>query len=376
MTDNAPLFLGPMGRIVPSPAGGAAGMAQSLARTGGNAGNLIFQLATAQMIDMPLRPMGGAHGYNAPAGTAPLVLPAANHLRPADWAPLTRFLEGAQRPIAVFGLGADSANTPALRQSPSLMRLVAVLRERAIAITFRGARSAAIGADLGLNGVVLGCPSIFLNPLPDLGSHITRELQRAAWRPGLRCAIHAGDPFNPRTPTHSRAEQIMFRYVATGLAQHWILPSGGGTACAAAAGQIDAPESLSRALGHVDATPILARAGYVPFSARSWIARLRGVDLALGTRAHGALAGLAAGTPAPLTPIDARTSELAQTMHLPTLPLDALTRAATPQDAIASVAFSPAAFDTWRCTAAGQMAALLRGIGLRPAPHLDRLAAA
>ncbi|AEM41857.1 polysaccharide pyruvyl transferase family protein [Ketogulonicigenium vulgare] len=370
MTSPRVLFLGSLGHIPPTP-----DMRRQLDLMGGNAGNLVFQLATAQMIAAPLHQIGGGAPYALPKRRDLLVLPAANHLRPANWDPLSDFLEQADCPIAVFGLGADTQEGAALRGHASLMRLVGILRARAVLITYRGARSARIGAELGLQGVVLGCPSVFLNPAQRLGHVIAKGLARAAWHPMPRCAIHAGDPYNPRSALHRRAEQRLFSHVAQrgGL---WLLASGGADACGAAAGQHPPAPALCAALGRQDAAQILMQSGHVPHDARTWIGWLRGCDLALGTRAHGTLAALAAGVPGILSPIDARTTELAQTMQLPQLPLDALATAASPQDCAAAAAFDPDAFDAWRITAARAMAAALIRIGLTPAPALQHLAAA
>ncbi len=82
------------------------------------------------------------------------------------------------------------------------------------------------------------------------------------------------------------------------------------------------------------------------------------------------MAGLAAGIPGIIITHDSRTSELAETMHLPRLPMADLSGAPSLAQALSRVVFEGSAFDDWRAGAADQLASACARIGLPLCPEI------
>lgn len=363
-----------------------------LAALGANAGNLMFQYACPRLIEGAARHIGLANlPYTDPAAlqdARALVFPAANHLRlGADWTGLCAYLDAAQLPLVVLGLGAQARRKDmghmrrALQADLNVGRFAAILRERAVAISFRGDYSASVGQSLGLSGPVLGCPSWLLNPDPNLGQTLMRQFKTLADAP-LTMAVAAAAPFEIAADPERRAiDQILVQFLhqTDGL---YIQQSGGIAALRAARDGGDLlPDnhraSLSAILwpeGQDALWPLLKRTGYFPLSAPEWITKLSAVSLVLGSRLHGVMAALAAGRPAALIAHDSRTAETTATMALPSLEADALLNCATVQETLEHIQFDPDHFDQARQNAARGMVDLLQQAGLHPSAHLLGLA--
>jgi polysaccharide pyruvyl transferase WcaK-like protein len=101
---------------------------------------------------------------------------------------------------------------------------------------------------------------------------------------------------------------------------------------------------------------------------------MRGMDLALGTRLHGNMAAIAAGTPGVIIAHDSRTGELGQTMHLPHLDFEAAMAAPDLATALEAVKFDGAAFDAWRAATARRLCAVFDRLAIPVSGHVQRLA--
>lgn len=369
---------------------------------GANSGNLVFQYAASQIVDAPLVHVSLAETPYAETSAlrdaGALIFPAANHLRlGADWTGLAGYLAGVKLPIVVLGLGAQSpklggeAETiTALKADPHVRRLVDVLREKAVFVTVRGAYSQLVCEEMGLTGTeVLGCPSALLNPDPQLGAAVAGRMamlrSRLAEDPStpVRLAVTAAAPFEIRTDIHKRdIERRLFDWAmkTDGL---YIQQSGGVASMKAADGRwylLD--RNVRRSIAAViapETDPVefwafMAKAGRFPISAPGWRDEMRGMDLTIGTRLHGNMISLAAGTPGIIIAHDSRTGELAETMHLPSLSADAAMAAPNLAQALDSVKFDAAAFDAWRAQVARRMGQVFDRLGIPLAEYLRTLA--
>lgn len=369
---------------------------------GANSGNLMFQYAASQIIDAPQVHVSLAetpYGDTAALrGAAALVFPAANHLRlGADWTGLANYIGNLKLPVIVLGLGAqspklggESDTIAALKADPQVMRLVDVLREKAAFVSVRGPYSQTVCAALGLSGTeVLGCPSALLNPDPQAGAAMERRLKavrdRLSADPAapVRLAVTAAAPFEIRPdPPKRDLERRLFGWAMAneGL---YVQQSGGVAAMQAADGhwyKLDrnARRSITAVMAPeadaVDVWAYMARNGRFYLSAPAWRDEMREMDLVIGTRLHGNMAALAAGTPGIIIAHDSRTGELGQTMHLPHLDFEAAMAAPDLATALRHVAFDGAAFDAWRAGVARRLGQVLGGLGLTLAPHVRALA--
>ncbi|RAH96527.1 hypothetical protein DLJ53_31945 [Acuticoccus sediminis] len=368
-----------------------------LAALGANSGNLMFQYAAAQLLAGPQRHIGRSEiPYTDPAalrGAKYVVVPAANHLRlGADWTGFSNFLERARRPLVVLGLGAQSprlggerGTIEALKADPQVSRLAGVIRERAAFVSVRGAFSQTVCAEFGIDNVeVLGCPSALLNPDPEAGAAMAAKLEAARASPEVPLfGLTAAAPFEIARETEKRAlERRLFAWLRArgGL---YVQQSGGPEAVHAAgrswqtvpAGARGTIKSvLEPGAGDDEFWSFMARRGRFYTSAPEWMKEMGQLALMLGTRLHGNMAAIAAGTPGVVIAHDSRTGELAETMHLPAVDMEAVMAASSIGEVLAAVRFDGPAFDAWRRRTAATLADRMAALGIGVSAHLERLA--
>lgn len=378
----------------------------TLRALGANSGNLVFQYACTLMVDAPKTHIGMTEtpygDVAAVQATKKMIVPAANHLRAdSDWTGLNNFLAGINKPLIVMGLGAQSPKIggasetlEVLRGNKGVVRMIDILRERAEFVTVRGDYTKTICHEMGLHDVhVLGCPSATINPDPHLGRNMQAKLEavRDGGRDGgrdsatpPRIAVTAAAPFEIREdPPKRDVERQLFKWVSQtdGL---YVQQSGGIDAMRATNGRWyemarGARASITKVMAPdiepLDAWAYMAKGGRFYISARHWRDEMRDMDLCIGTRLHGNMAAIAAGTPGIIIAHDSRTGELGQTMHLPRLDLADAMAANSVQEALEKVVFDGAAFDAWRRDAAQAYVAAFARMDIPLAPHIQALAA-
>lgn len=365
---------------------------------GANSGNLMFQYAATNLVDGPTRHISLAEiPYSdsaALSGVEALIFPAANHLRlGADWSGLNSYLEAANKPLVVLGLGAQSPKIggegetiAALKADPHIRRMADILAERGAFVSVRGPYSQTVCEELGLTGVeVLGCPSALINPDPELGRKMAATLARLAEGEEATLAVTAAAPFEIREDTPKRElEQKLFAWVveAGGL---YVQQSGGISAMRAADGRwhtlAKGPRlSMSKVMGPqmdpVDLWAYMAGNARFYLSVPEWRDEMAGLDICLGTRLHGNMAAIAGGTPGVIIAHDSRTGELGQTMHLPRLTMEQVMAAGELSELWSQVEFDGPGFDAWRGRTAATLAGAFSRIGIPVSPHVTALATA
>ena len=368
-----------------------------LAVLGANSGNLMFQYAAARLLAGPQRHIGRSEiPYADPRGLSGaryVVVPAANHLRlGADWTGFADFLERARRPLVVLGLGAQSpklggerATVEALKADPQVSRLAGVIRDHAAFVSVRGEFSRLVCAEFGIRNVeVLGCPSALLNPDPAAGAAMEARLKAMAASPEVPLfALTAAAPLEIAGEAHKRTlEKKLFQWVRSrgGL---YVQQSGGPDSVLAAGPGWEKAAPGSRAVIRSVLQPEATEAEFWSFMTRrgrfytsdpEWIRDMAQVKLAIGTRLHGNMAAIAAGTPGVVIAHDSRTGELAETMRLPVVDMETVTAAGSLAEVLPQIRFDGAAFDAWRASAAATLRARMGALGIAVSEPLDRLA--
>jgi hypothetical protein len=350
-----------------------------------NTGNLMFQHAVTQMIADPKIFIGLTGLPYIDAGECKdgsyLVFPAANHLRTgADWSGLCGFFERSKIPLIVMGLGVQAADTSdpkataeALKADASAMRLVAVLREKAAWISVRGNFTADVCQLLGLDKVdVLGCPSLMLNPHANAGQRIAAKLEAAKNKDAPRMALTAAGPWDIK----SLAKQEIERKLLALLLQHqglYVQQSGGEAALAFAMLKFDKlplsallsfRQILDPSLSLDDMVSFARSKARIFFDAGKWISAMESVDVCIGTRLHGNMAAMAAGTPGCVISHDSRTDELAIEMSLPRLGAGAVQDVTDTHDLLEAIAFNAGRFDEARAAKRANYTRQLTTLGL------------
>jgi hypothetical protein len=287
---------------------------------GDNAGNLIFLLAAQRLlttsqqavsVDRFVIDPGAADAINE--RYAAYVIPLANAFRPsyeANLIRLTGLIERLRIPVVVLGVGAQ-ANTrydPArlAPMEPSVRRFVRAVLERGPSIGVRGEFTASYLDGLGFRDVeVIGCPSLFLY---GDGLRVTRRV--AALTPASPIALNV-------SPYVAAMGDVVRHHVAR-YPELVYVPQ-----------DIDSLERLLTGHGGDDTTAAdpIPRHHEHPLYARDqvrmyvdpwpWIEGLRDVDFAFGSRIHGNIAAILAGTPAVVLAHDSRTLEIARYFELP-----------------------------------------------------------
>ncbi len=284
--------------------------------------------------------------------------------------------------LVILGLGAQSEldfEIPEL--PPSTLDWIRAITERAPgagpSLGVRGAFTAEVldHYGFGANAEVLGCPSLFLNPSPYLGSEI-------AERTGMpeRVAVIAG---HESWPSLAKIEASLARIVTetngTYIGQHGLRMMRLTRGEAATFEEAD----LVRCRNHIcpDLEPEAfvqwtRTYGNVFFDVSAWLEHIRRFDFAIGARIHGTIIALQAGIPALCIAHDSRTLELCQTMGVPHVTPQDIPDGVKREDLLSLFEFDADAFDANRQLLAKRYVAFLKANSLRPARWLEDIAAA
>lgn len=291
---------------------------------GDNAGNLVFLQAAYRILatsDQQLDP----GNFSVDPVLAPVVnerydayvMPLANAFRPSYEPKLkriVRFIERLRIPVVILGVGAQSTprfSFDELRpMEPLIRRFVAAVLDRGPSIGVRGEITAEYLFGLGFRDVeVIGCPSMFLE-----GERLSVEKRAATLDREARLSINVSPyvrAMGPITVSHA-ARYPNLTYVAQDLPTLGAMLGGGWPSDR----RPDDPIPLHNA--HPLFAQRRARFYVEPWP---WIDDLRHRDFSFGTRIHGNIAALLAGTPAYVFAHDSRTLELARYFEIPHRPM-------------------------------------------------------
>lgn len=289
---------------------------------GNNVGNLLFSNASYRLLQTEGTEIvvGSVRGGRAEAerinATADhVVLPLANAFRLSYAETLDRMsetIEALKVPVTVLGVGAqlriDGKAGRLEEVNGSVVRFVRAVLDRSPSIGVRGEFTEAYLRGLGFSDVsVIGCPSLFLR---GPGLRIEKRIEKLT--PSSRISLNI-------SPYVRRLGPIVERHVARYpelryTAQH---REALGMLLARRSRSAERTPDRSQLPTHPDHP--LVRDGRTSFfvDAEPWIRYLADFDYSFGTRIHGNIAALLAGTPATVLAHDGRTMELARFYDLP-----------------------------------------------------------
>lgn len=287
-----------------------------------NAGNLIFSVA--------------AHGILHTAGTTitsdrfvidpndadrinerydAYVIPLANAFRvtyESNLIRLTQLIRRLRIPVVILGVGVQSdLRSEMTRLRPiqaSVKAFASAVLDRSPSIGVRGEVTLDYLNGLGFRDVeVIGCPSLFMRG-PDL------EIQKRLPALGrdARLAINVSPYVEAMAPIVTRHVERYpnLTYIPQDLDTLELLLWGPGRAHDAIAPTDPRPIHLGHPLFRDDKVRFFV-------DPPPWFQFLAGVDFCFGTRIHGNIAALIAGTPAVVLAHDSRTLELARYFEIP-----------------------------------------------------------
>ncbi len=306
-----------------------------LVQTGGNTGNLFIGHGLFHATDAQFKTMHPGFGA-VPAEQFGeqfdcLMIPASNFINPAlDLSGVYEYFSRTKTQMVCFGLGSQIVPGEPVVLNPGTERLIRLISERSGTIGVRGAFTADIMWKMGIRNISLtGCPSML-----GLSDRVLNDLC-APKDPVGRIAVN----FSNNVRRHSfhpegqrETENLLFDrlrreesfYVLQNEAHEMDLLDSirsGGTASAA-----DSVRQVLALFGRSPEDPDAER--YVRWNTRvfwdvpSWVAMMRTMTRSVGTRFHGNVAAILAGTPALVLVHDMRTLELAELFGIPHMVMD------------------------------------------------------
>jgi hypothetical protein len=287
---------------------------------GDNAGNLLFSVAAHKILetadtqviaDRFLIEHGAAERINERFDA--YVLPLANAFRPTYESNLIRLTELIRRlriPVVILGVGAQanvSYDTGRLAAMESSVKaFVSAVLERSPSIGVRGELTHDYLRGLGFRDVeVIGCPSMFID-----GERLRVEKRVPVIDAGAKLAINVSPYVTRMGPVvrHHVERYPDLIYIPQDIATLELLLWGdAGT-------DVDPGEDRPIHVGHPLFRDDKTRFFVDPWP---WLRFLATRDFSFGTRIHGNIAALMAGTPAFVLAHDSRTLELVRYFEIP-----------------------------------------------------------
>lgn len=305
-----------------------------LQNLGSNSGNILFSEGLYRSVKDAKR-LTYHFDNHALDDCDVVVIAAANWLNASsDFGEIAARLEQTKLPIIICGIGLQQTNPheyPELTEGT--MRLLRLAESSQGAIFTRGDQSAAfLQKVLKLHCVVsTGCPSLLL-ARPALNGRPVPAKRRRFRLQGPKLGLHSTRHLWDRTAV---GVQLKLYRQAMSSSSSLILQSELPEILALSGG-LRGHESGKAAvaiLERVYAKPFAKIQDYLQKKAiyhaqlEDWLGALGELDFCFGTRVHGTIAALLAGTPAVLMVHDGRTAELAERMNLPSIKASEVTQA-------------------------------------------------
>ncbi|WP_405672102.1 polysaccharide pyruvyl transferase family protein [Streptomyces sp. NBC_01530] len=295
-----------------------------------NSGNLIFSDASHKILETPgtevvsntMRTEVAAAGLINEEYDA-FVVPLANAFRPsfeAGLKRLTRLISRLKIPVVVLGIGAQTGlnyNAARLKpMEPAVREFVSAVLDRSASIGVRGEFTEKYLKDMGFSDVeVIGCPSLFM-----YGKELAVDKRTPALTAGSRIAVNGSHSAVQKQGlgkvidrAHARYPHLTFigQNLSDARQLHWRDLSHPNAAVTAIPTHPDHPMYREDKV-RVYVDPV------------TWIDDLRAYDFSFGSRIHGNIAALLAGTPATVLCGDSRTLELCRYFDIPHRRIDRL----------------------------------------------------
>jgi hypothetical protein len=288
-----------------------------------NSGNLVFLDSAYKILSAPGNQVvpdrmviNPRHADEINERYDAYVIPLANAFRRSYEGQLIRLTQLIRRlriPVVVLGVGvqANLAQSfgPVSRMEKSIREFARAVLERSPSVGVRGEITADYLAGLGFRDVeVIGCPSMFL-----WGPHLEVRARREQLAPDAAIALTVSPYVRAMGDivTHHVARYPNLTYIPQDLETLELLLWGDD-------GARRSDPKMPTYAGHP-----LIRDGRVRFYTHSWrwIRDLRQMEFVFGSRIHGTIAAILAGTPAFVFAHDSRTLELARYFGIPHRPM-------------------------------------------------------
>lgn len=258
------------------------------------------------------------------------VVPLANAFRPsfrANLRRLTQVVSNLDMPVTVVGVGSqhplNGEDEHDHELDDDVKHFMAAVLDRSASVGVRGEDTAAYLKRLGFGDEhvdIIGCPSIFMHgPGPTvrpLSSNFTVDSSLA-----MSASPGTGQVMTPILLDHAQRFS-RFRYI----------PQNSSDLNTMVWGEPDPQPNDISDLASIDSPLHTNDQIRFPLDPNTWVDYLRDFDFVLGTRIHGTVAGILAGTPTLLIAHDSRTRELADYHQIPYIPFDQVSESTRAED--------------------------------------------
>lgn len=292
---------------------------------GDNSGNMLFSKGLEKVLSGAVATPYSRIWERDYTGGDCVVFAAANWLNDySDFGWAYELLKDVDIPVFAFGIGAQAGNDFKIpKMKPGTLNFVKLLSERSVEIGTRGRFSSEVLEHYGIkNSNPVGCPSMLLGDIHGL------NVRKSG---GDGVVLHGTRHLNRYS---TDLLQSFFYYQAYRRQFDILLQSEVPDISAVLLGESHSlPESSLkimkdeyRADSNADVLRYLREHGAFFSTFSSWKDYASRKKFFLGTRIHGTVASVLAGTPALLVAHDARTTELAETLNIPFVQSTAIDR--------------------------------------------------
>jgi len=296
-----------------------------LAKTGGNTGNQIIAYGLLRRIEYDeiswnyrIDPREVKERFDM------FVVAAANFLfHSFDFGGMADYIEKADLPVAIVGLGAQSSSyDPDIKLHPGTERFLKVVAERAVSIGVRGPFTREVLDRRGIHNVtVTGCPSYYMTGATGINLskrefasvqkicvNASRDVLKHAFEPAKMSKIVRGIyreaiKWQGDFIAQSEHSEIRLAEQKSGPAAETALKD----ICGFLNDVVNDAEIRKWALEHIR----------VCFDINEWVELIHSYDFVLGNRFHGNMVALQEGVPACVVCHDTRTEEMCEFLALP-----------------------------------------------------------
>ena len=317
-----------------------------------NSGNLLFQYGTYRTLMtgdtefvtrfLDRKDVDDAFIERANQECACVVLPMANNFRESySLRALTRLVKKLRIPCVVVGIGLQARDPSLIGQGfpfdEGAKAFVRAVLDHSAMIGVRGEMTADYLASLGFvperHFTVIGCPSMYSrgSRLPEVRQTKLSADSRVCFNYRIDQPIELAELLNRgmrafpdyRIVVQRREEMFMIRYHRS-----LIYSYQGANRCA-------------HLYPHDYSHPALKAGRIAGFaSAAAWLEHMRGMDYNMGSRIHGNIAAVLAGTPTLALTLDTRMEELCRYHNIPHIPASQLNTGVDPARLLEGVDYS------------------------------------
>jgi hypothetical protein len=352
---------------------------------GGNTGNLAFRYAvTNHIADEKLYFSYESDPALVKDSCDLLVIPQANEINPnrdETHAHQADFIETVDLPCLSIGLGAQAPDFKHdLKLSKDTLRWLHAIAERSKCISVRGEFTANVLAKAGIkNTIVLGCPSLLINPNPNLGKVIENKFNSIIPQ---NLIITAGQT---RKSSLRNVERKLVRWLQkyngnyVVQAPDYLVTIAREGISSISEKDIDSlqnylrPRLIKNFESRSNFMKFIRQHFRIFFDAGAWIEYLSSFDLSMGVRLHGNMLAVQAATPGICVYHDSRTQELCSVTKIPNISTQQFLNAQNIQELVKIVSFNGDSFDKNRSRIACEYRQLLCSYDITTSNILESL---